>query len=38
VTAAQNIFLQEVRNPNGIFNISGSSAVKHLFDYAPAIM
>jgi hypothetical protein len=34
VSAAQNIFLQEVRNPNGLFNIAGSSSVKHLFDYA----
>jgi filamentous hemagglutinin family protein len=35
VNAAQNIFLQEVSNPNGMFNVSGTSAVKHLFDYAP---
>ena len=34
VTAAQNIFLQEVRNPNGVFNVTGSSSVRHLFDYA----
>jgi filamentous hemagglutinin family protein len=33
VTAAQNILLQEVRNPNGLFNTVGSAAVKHLFDY-----
>jgi filamentous hemagglutinin family protein len=33
VTAAQNICLQEVRNPNGVFNNVGSSRVKHLFDY-----
>ena len=33
VTAAQNICLQEVVNPNGMFNVSGSSSVKHLFDY-----
>ena len=36
VAAAQNIFLQEVRNPNGIFNVNGSSAMKHYFDYDPA--
>ncbi|MDD5138774.1 MAG: filamentous hemagglutinin N-terminal domain-containing protein [Verrucomicrobiales bacterium] len=35
VTAAKNIFLQEVRNPNGIFNVSGNAALKHYFDYAP---
>jgi filamentous hemagglutinin family protein len=35
VTAAQNIFLQEVRNPNGVFNINGGSGFKHYFDYAP---
>ncbi|HTY89318.1 MAG TPA: filamentous hemagglutinin N-terminal domain-containing protein [Candidatus Acidoferrum sp.] len=29
VTAAQNIRLQEVRNPNGVFNDN------HIFDYAP---
>ncbi len=33
VTAAQNIILQEVRNPNGVFNTAGS--FKHYFDYAP---
>ena len=33
VTAAQNIFLQEVRNPNGIFDVSGGAAYKHYFDY-----
>lgn len=33
VAAAQNILLQEVSNPNGIFNHSG--AYKHYFDYAP---
>ena len=32
VTAAQNIILQEVRNPNGVFNIG---TFKHYFDYAP---
>ncbi|MEI6779560.1 MAG: filamentous hemagglutinin N-terminal domain-containing protein [Verrucomicrobiota bacterium] len=37
VNAAQDIFLQEVRNPNGIFNNRGfgSSTTKHLFDYSP---
>ena len=34
VTAAQNIILQEVRNPNGIFDINGGTAYKHYFDYA----
>ncbi|MEJ0088549.1 MAG: hypothetical protein WDM80_02125 [Limisphaerales bacterium] len=34
VVAAQNIILQEVRNPNGIFNI-GTAAYRHYFDYAP---
>ncbi len=35
VNAANNIVLQEVRNPNGIFNsISKSSASYHNFDYA----
>jgi filamentous hemagglutinin family protein len=32
VAAAQNILLQEVRNPNGVFNSSG--AYSHYFDYA----
>jgi filamentous hemagglutinin family protein len=35
VTAAQDIFLQEVRNPNGIFNDYQGSASYHGFDYAP---
>ncbi len=37
VNAARDILLQEVRNPNGIFNNTGfgSSATKHFFDYAP---
>lgn len=35
VTAAKDIYLQEVRNPNGIFNVSGAAAMKHFFDYAP---
>jgi len=34
VTAAQNINLQEVRNPNGDFNVN-SGAAFHYFDYAP---
>ena len=33
VTAAQNIILQEVRNPNGTLNMAGDSSVNHLFDY-----
>jgi filamentous hemagglutinin family protein len=32
VTAAQNILLQEVNNPNGVFNSSG--AYSHYFNYA----
>lgn len=37
VNAANDILLQEVRNPNGIFNNLGSStsANRHRFDYAP---
>lgn len=37
VTSVNNILLQEVRNPNGIFNDFGaaSSATRHYFDYAP---
>ena len=35
VTAAQNIILQEVRNPNGVFDINGGSAYNHYFNYAP---
>jgi len=36
-TAAQNIILQEVRNPNGVFNtVDASSGSFHAFDYAPA--
>ena len=34
VTAAQNILLQEVRNPNGDFDYNGGSAYNHYFDYA----
>ena len=33
VAAAQNILLQEVNNPNGMFNNVGGSAYNHLFDY-----
>jgi len=33
VNAAQDIYLQEVRNPNGVFDLSGSFS--HTFDYAP---
>jgi filamentous hemagglutinin family protein len=35
VTAAQNILLQEVRNPNGDFDNAGGSAYDHYFNYAP---
>lgn len=37
VNAVQNILLQEVRNPNGVFNTLGfsGSVTKHHFDYAP---
>src|SRR5262249_48406846 len=37
VHAEHDIILQEVRNPNGIFNNLGfgSSPTKHFFDYAP---
>jgi filamentous hemagglutinin family protein len=36
VNAANSIYLQEVRNPNGIFNDIGStSPTYHNFDYAP---
>jgi filamentous hemagglutinin family protein len=37
VKADDNIYLQEVRNPNGVFNNTGndSSVAAHLFDYAP---
>jgi len=34
VTAAKNIILQEVRNPNGDFDVNGGAAYKHYFDYA----
>jgi hypothetical protein len=37
VNAGNNILLQEVRNPNGIFNNLGfgSASLRHYFDYAP---
>ena len=38
VTAGQDIILQEVRNPNGIYNsvnLPGSLAARHYFDYDP---
>jgi len=35
VNAGQDILLQEVRNPNGIFNIAGGRTTTHLFNYAP---
>ena len=37
VNAARDILLQEVRNPNGLFNDVGfgSSTTRHNFDYAP---
>jgi filamentous hemagglutinin family protein len=35
VVAAQNIILQEVRNPNGVFNTFNGSAAYHGFNYAP---
>ena len=35
VSAAQNILLQEVRNPNGVFDVNASPAYRHYFDYAP---
>jgi hypothetical protein len=34
VTAAQDIILQEVLNPNGIFNVNSGGAY-HYFDYSP---
>jgi filamentous hemagglutinin family protein len=39
VNAPQDIFLQEVRNPNGIYNnlgFTGFLAAKHYFDYDPS--
>jgi filamentous hemagglutinin family protein len=35
VTSARNIYLQEVRNPNGYFDTSAGAAYDHYFDYAP---
>jgi filamentous hemagglutinin family protein len=35
VTAAQDIYLQEVRNPNGVFDINGGRFYTHYFNYAP---
>jgi filamentous hemagglutinin family protein len=35
VSAAQNIFLQEVNNPNGVFDSNAGPAFNHYFDYAP---
>lgn len=37
VNAARDIYLQEVRNPNGVFNVQGgsSSDAYHFFDYNP---
>jgi filamentous hemagglutinin family protein len=35
VTAVQDINLQEVRNPNGVFHINGGYSSKHFFNYAP---
>ena len=37
VNAGQDINLQEVRNPNGVFNALGfsTSTTKHFFDYSP---
>ncbi len=34
VAAAQNILLQEVRNPNGIFDYQGGASLNHYFDYS----
>ncbi len=34
VTAAQDILLQEVRNPNGVFDYAGGAAYDHYFDYS----
>ncbi len=37
VTAGGNITIQEVRNPNGVFNAAGtgSAPTRHSFDYSP---
>ncbi len=34
VSAAQDILLQEVRNPNGVFDYAGGAAYDHYFDYS----
>ena len=36
VAAAQNIYLQEVRNPNGDFDKTAGANYKYLFDYSAA--
>jgi filamentous hemagglutinin family protein len=35
VTAAQNIILQEVSNPNGDFDVNGGAAYDYKFNYSP---
>jgi len=35
VVAGNNILLQEVRNPNGVFDSTGGAAYNHYFDYSP---
>lgn len=35
VNAGGNIFLQEVRNPNGMFNNSSGTRANHVFNYDP---
>jgi len=35
VAAAQDILLQEVNNPNGVFDTGAGAAFEHYFDYAP---
>ncbi len=35
VTAAQNIFLEGVFNPNGAFDSAGGPTLNHTFDYTP---
>ena len=36
VSAARDINLQEVRNPNGVFDYNGGSSINHYFNYAPS--
>jgi filamentous hemagglutinin family protein len=36
VDAAHDINLQEVRNPNGVFDYNGGSSINHYFNYAPS--